>query len=251
MAMSSSVSHPLYKKPPILEAVIALHFSTTLDFKEITTFANRRRAEFPFSEDMVEMSAAFNPLANQSISTMKKLGRKLTSADGSDVVILLPTQFAVIQRAPYTDWDTLCVAARANWDVLYKIIRRKRLTHVSTRYINRIDIPLDINARVDLHKYFNIGLSLPSFAQSMELQAFHVISALLHPSGKYRYAVNFAATPPQLIDHMSFTLDIDLSTIDPPPEHQDKMWEFVGSLRRYKNDLFEACVTDETRELFQ
>jgi uncharacterized protein (TIGR04255 family) len=252
MATSPSVTRPPYNKPPIIEAVIALHFSTPMELKSIDAFALKSKTRFPHSEDMVEMSASFNPQANQSTSNIKKLGRKLSSLDGSRVIIILPLQFAVIQRAPYTEWDTLCGEAREHWNVLSKIIKHRALTHVSTRYINRVDIPVDTNGTVDLHKYFTVGLSLPPYAQSMALQAFHVNSSLLHPSGKYRYALQFTSiTPSPLIEHMSFTVDIDLATTELIPQSEDKLWEFVGSLRQYKNELFESCITPETRELFQ
>jgi uncharacterized protein (TIGR04255 family) len=251
MTTSPSVTQPPYKKPPILEAVIALHFSTPQELKTIDAFVHRLRTHFPRTEDMVQVSTMFNPQTQQIASNIQKLGRKLTSHDGSRVIIIMQHQFAVIQLAPYTDWDALRGEAREFWNVLAKIVKRRALSHVSTRYINRVDIPVDANGRVDLHKYFAVGLSLPPYVQSMALQTFHVTSSLLHPSGNYRYVLQFASMPSPLIDHMSFTIDIDLATTGLVPQNEDELWNFVGYLRQYKNDLFESCITPETRRLFQ
>jgi uncharacterized protein (TIGR04255 family) len=251
MTTPAGVPQPPYEKPPIIEAVIAMHFAVPLELKSIEAFALERQARFPHSEDMLEVSASFDTKANRTASTMKKIGRKLHSADDARVIVIMPAQMAVIQRAPYTDWDTLCGEARGHWKALTKIVKRRDLSRVSARYVNRIDIPVDMNGHVDLHKYFNIGLSLPPYAQAMALQMFHVNCSLLHTSGQYSYVLNIASTPSPLIDHMSFTIDVDIVTTGVVPQNEEKIWELIGSLRQPKNDLFEACITPETRKLFQ
>jgi uncharacterized protein (TIGR04255 family) len=242
----------VYKKPPIIEAVIALHFFSPVELKAIEVYAAKRKARFPRNEEVIQMNASFNPQTGQTASNVLKFGRKLVSADGSRTVIAQPPQFAVSQLAPYTDWDTLCRETRDEWNIFSKIIKRRDLSHVSTRYINRIDIPVGMGGRVDLHKYFTIGLSLPPHVQSMELQTFYVRSSLLDSSRKYRCELQLASSPsPPLIDHISFTIDIDIATTEPVPANEDKLWSFVGSLRQIKNELFESCITPETRRLFQ
>jgi uncharacterized protein (TIGR04255 family) len=251
--MSNPVINPQppYKKPPILEAVIAVHFSEPLELKWIDAFALKRKARFSRAEDMVEISATFHPQSAQSASNIKKIGRKLTDAGGSSVIIITATQMGIIQLAPYTDWDTLYREAREHWDLLAKIMKRRAVSHVSTRYVNRIDIPVGLNEQLDLHRYFNIGLSLPAYAQALNLNTFNISSELVHSSGNHKYVLQLAYVTSPLIDHMSFTLDIDISSVGLVPVNEDRMWELIGSLREYKNKLFEACITPETRKLFQ
>lgn len=240
-----------YKKPPIIEAVIAMHFSAPLEMKWIDAFARKRKARFSHSEDMLEMSASFDARTHQTASNMTKIGRKLASADNTSVIIIMPAQLAIIHLAPYTSWDMLYDEASEHWNVLSKIAKHKALSHVSTRYINRIDIPVNKNGRVDLHEYFNAGLSLPLYVQAMALQTFHVNCSLLHASEEYKYVLQLASTPSPLINHVSFTIDIDVMTTGSVPVHEDKMWSLISSLRKHKNDLFESCITPETRKLFQ
>ena len=251
MTAPAGIPQPAYKKPPIIEAVIAMHFSAPLEMKWIDAFARKRKARFSSSEDLIKMSALFNAQTHQTASNMKKIGRKLISVDNTSVIIIMPDQLAISHLAPYTDWDMLCGEAREHWNVLAKIAKHKALSHVSTRYINRIDIPVDINGSVDLHKYFNAGLSLPPYVQAMALQTFHVNCSLLHASEQYKYVLQFSSTPSPLIDHVSFTIDIDVATTGPMLVNEDKMWDLIGSLRKHKNDLFESCITPETKELFQ
>ncbi len=251
MTTPAGIPQPSYKKPPLIEAVIATHFSVPLELKWIEAFTRKRKTGFPNSEDLIEMSASFNAQTHQTASNMKKVGRKLTSVDNTNVITIRPDQLAISHLAPYTDWDRLYSEARDHWNVLAKIIKHKTLSCVSTRYINRIDIPVDKNGSVDIHKYFNAGLSLPPNAQTMALQEFQFNCSLLHASGQYKYILQFSSTPSPLIDHVSFIIDIDVATIGSVIVNEDTVWDLIGSLRKHKNDLFESCITPETRELFQ
>jgi uncharacterized protein (TIGR04255 family) len=238
-----------YKKPPIVEAVIAISFSTPLDLKTIDAFTRKRKKLFPRAEDMLEATVAINTQAAHS--DVKKIGCKLTSADGTHVIIITRTQMSTNHLAPYTNWETLYEEAHQHWDVLYNLMNRRNIGCVSARYINRIDIPVDASGKVDLHSYFNAGISLPTYAQVLALDKFHISCSLIHSSEPYRYLLQLMAVPSPLIDHMSFNIDIEVTTTGPVPESENKLWELVNSLRKYKNELFEACITSETRKLFR
>ena len=216
-----------------------MHFAVPLELKAIDAFATKRKAHFPRSEDIVEVSTSFDTQAKRTDLAMKKVGRKFYSSDGARAIVIMAAQFSVSQLAPYTDWDTLYGEAREHWNALAKIVKRRDLSHVSTRYINRIDIPVDMNERVDLHKYFCAGLSLPPYAQAMALQTFNVNCSLLDPSGLYKYVLQLGSAPSPLIDHMSFTIDIDVATTGILPQSEEKLWDLIYSLRKPKNDLFE------------
>jgi uncharacterized protein (TIGR04255 family) len=85
----------------------------------------------------------------------------------------------------------------------------------------------------------------------MALQGFHINCSLQNQTDEYISIINLAATPSPLIDHLSFTIDIDVMTTGSVPPNREKMWDLIGTLRKRKNDLFEACITPDTRELFQ
>ena len=153
-----------YNKPPIVEAVIALHFSTPLTMKEIETFARKSKKSFPVIEDVGQIM--FNVQAKQK-PTAQKTGHKLSNADRTRYIMIQPLQFGVIQHAPYAGWDAFYKEAHGHWQALKKIIKHKAVSRVSTRYINRIDIPAAVGTLIDLSKYFTIGLSLPQYTQTM------------------------------------------------------------------------------------
>jgi uncharacterized protein (TIGR04255 family) len=220
----------------------------SIDLKYMEAFARKKKGQFPHVEDVIQITTSFDTVSSKS--TRDPIGKKLTNKDSNKIIMILPKQFSMSQLAPYTDWDELYDTTRENWTSFKKIIKDKQISQVSTRYINRIDIPARANDGVDLHKYFNVGLSLPPYAQKLALQQFHVNCTLSHLDG-LKYQLQLLSVPPQLIDTMSFVVDIDLSTTEGVSPHEEKLWELIGSLRKYKNDLFESCITPETRRLFQ
>lgn len=239
-----------YNKPPIIEAVIAIHFAERLAVKEIEAYSHKLKKTFPFSEDIAVIETKFDVRAKKTVSNIQKLGYKLSNADRTRLVMIRPPQFGVIQQAPYSGWDTFYQEARTHWGVLTKIVGRKPISRVSTRYINRIDIPVGTAGVVDLQKYFNIGVSLPQYTQDMSLQTFTINCSLINSVEHYNSVLQVAAVPSQLIDHLSFTIDIDIATTCSVESHDDKLWKLIGTLRTPKNELFEACITPETRKLF-
>jgi uncharacterized protein (TIGR04255 family) len=241
-----------YKKPPIVEAVLALHFFEPVPVKAIETFAAKRKSKFPRSEDLIEMEFETN-LKDSYKNRSRKIGQKLYSVDGSRIIIFQGNQFALIHLAPYTDWDCLFAETRDHWETLTKIVKHKKIRHFSTRYVNRIDIPVSGNDgdAVTLEKFFKIGVLVPATAKSYRLENFSTRMTLVSPDGAYRFLIQFSDVPSPLIDHMSFTIDIDLITSGEHPLKEDEAWEFLRSLRQAKNDIFEACITDETRKLFE
>jgi uncharacterized protein (TIGR04255 family) len=238
-----------YNKPPILEAIIAVHFSTPLTMKEIETFARKFKKSFPFNEDMVKIDVS---VQTKQKTTTQKIGHRLSNTDRTKWLILQSLQFGVIQQAPYSGWDAFYKEAHEHWQALKKIIKHKAISRVSTRYINRIDIPAAAGTLIDLSKYFSVGLSLPQYAETMALQNFYLNCSLLHSNTQYTNILQFVTVPSPLIDHMSFTIDIDVvTTMNTVPQDDKGLWQLISSLRAYKDDLFEACITEETRKLFQ
>ncbi|MGH7782367.1 MAG: TIGR04255 family protein [Candidatus Binatia bacterium] len=251
MNRSADATRRPYKKPPIIEAVIAMHFAERVDQYSIDKFARGRKALFSFREDVIEVQASFDLQSQKQSSGLKKIGYKLSNSDHTRVIMITPNQMSVSHLAPYPGWDAFFKEARAHWKELVKVVKHQSLARVSTRYINRIDIPVGVNGRVELHKYLTAGLSLPQYGQSLALQNFGVNCVLLDPGNQYTHVLQLATVPSPLIDHLSVTIDIDVVTAAPLPTNDDDLWALINSLQTYKNNLFEACITQETRDLFK
>lgn len=63
--------------------------------------------------------------------------------------------------------------------------------------------------------------------------------------------LNQTSVPSAREGAVSIILDVDLFRTADPPQDEDAVWEYFETLHQGKNDIFEACITPSTRELFQ
>lgn len=71
------------------------------------------------------------------------------------------------------------------------------------------------------------------------------------PDIQCNLTINSGAVPSPLLDHGSFLLDIDIAMESNPPQKDADINELLERIRNKKNAVFEACITDRARELFQ
>jgi uncharacterized protein (TIGR04255 family) len=63
--------------------------------------------------------------------------------------------------------------------------------------------------------------------------------------------INETIIDPAVPGVVSVVLDIDIFCTDDIPDTEEDIWTFFELLRERKNNVFEACITDKARELFQ
>lgn len=241
-----------YKKPPIVEAIIALHLERTIDGKIMDRYAARQKAPFPGKA--VEWRAEIKAEAEKTPETRTiPSGVQLTSKDQNRIIIIKERQFAVIHLAPYHNWSALYDDTLEQWNKFTKVLKNASVKTVSTRFVNRIDIPVgDDEAPIPLNEYLNVGVSIPTHLDKMQLQNFHVHCSLNEFEKTYRCRLNVSSqNPSPLIDHISILLDIDVQSLKPLPIRTEALWLCVDELRAPKNRIFESCITNKTRELFR
>jgi uncharacterized protein (TIGR04255 family) len=56
-------------------------------------------------------------------------------------------------------------------------------------------------------------------------------------------------TPP-LVGFAALVLDIDVFRETNIPRRDEDLWALVNRIRTYKNNIFETCITDQSRALF-
>ncbi|HXT08511.1 MAG TPA: TIGR04255 family protein [Roseiarcus sp.] len=243
---------PPYARPPITEAVIAVHFASPLPMKWLETFAAKNKKIYPSIEELNSVSANFDIQTNKFASGAKRpIGRRMFSDDRSRAIMFFETQMSLCHLAPYARWGDLYADAQKAWASLRKIAKQIPVSFVSTRYINRIDIPSGSHLPLRLDEYFRLGVSLPADLEMFSLETFHVQFSASRPDKNCRCTVHFAASPDVLIDQRSFWLDIDCVSTGVSPISDAEMWERITALRQQKNEVFEACITPVTRRLFQ
>jgi len=63
--------------------------------------------------------------------------------------------------------------------------------------------------------------------------------------------INETIIAPVRRDSVSVVLDIDIFRIVDLPTDENDIWGYFEQLHIRKNEVFEACITDKARELFE
>jgi uncharacterized protein (TIGR04255 family) len=238
---------PNYKRPPIVEAVLEVRFGESpLDDKVMERLSKRFSERYPAPHQPsnnvgVELSGTMLRVTQQN------LGFKILSTDGGFTVSIGRNALGTSKNAPYGGWDEFIGEVRNNWSDWEKVVGWKEVSRIGVRYINRIDIPYSPTGITQLEDYFGFTVDVP---ESLGPLANFAINAEMPMTEKIKVVINHAATPSPLVQTNSFLLDLDLAIEQALPTSEKALWEAIEGLRSVKNTVFEACITDRTRELF-
>jgi len=238
---------PQYPRAPIVEAVIEFRLARPLAQQALEKAAHRLRGTYPFSEAETGMNVSFTSTGGIDTSPAWT-GVKLSSIDRTDVVMFRTVSFACSRLAPYTEWGEFRRRGEAAWQAFRRQADSIALSRLGVRYVNRIDVPSE-SGSVNVQDYLTIFPTVPAAGAKLLTQyAMQVASAI--GEDECNFVLNTGSVPSPLIGYSSFVLDLDVYRESNLPLKDDTLWEIVERMRRHKNRLFESCITDRARELF-
>jgi len=238
-----------YNRPPIVEAVIDLKFEGNLSDRELERLRDRFKARFPSIEEKKNIQIEVR--TDQIITNSFSAGFKMTAENAIDLILTNPDSFGSVRLAPYNKWESLLAAAKDNFDLFTKVVGRKKIVRIGVRYINRFDIP---NAKIEgrpLSEFIRVGISLPMEVSTVTGGFSFSVSGVEVSTGAKLIINGGVIIPPALLEHTSISLDIDVYWDADIPMRLEDMWVKTDVLRHAKNAVFEHCITDELRALFQ
>lgn len=238
-----------YRAPPITEAVIEIRYENPLDMALLEK-AHRRLAKcYDLEEQQALFTVQVDSLEKSSRYDEKQLGYKLFSNDGTDILTINFSSFVVTRLAPYVGWPDFISRAKRDWKEWKKIVGVPKIERVGVRYINRIDIQIEIGDSFELSDYLEIYPEYPDDGgQPMTSYGMQVLREL--GKDNCTLMINSGTSPSPLLDHMALLLDIDISREGDIPTNDKDLWEFIDRVRGYKNRAFEDAITEKSRELF-
>lgn len=244
-----------YANPPITEAVVDIKVAG----KAGVTLASMDpafaawKAIYPKQEPIYafEAAASFNVGKDgphsRADSRHAHVGEKFTSADGKYVLQARPNSFTLSRLHPYERWENLRDEARKLWQNYARYVQPDHATRVAVRYINKILLPVE---RAELSEYFH---TYPSIANSPgePMERYFVQMVSMYPSLGFKSIINQAGSMDDGGTSVSVILDIDLYKEAKVSAAEADLWEVLEGLHAKENKIFEACITDKTRELFK
>lgn len=237
-----------YLKAPITEAIIDIQFAEAMSQEICDKVKAKLIDQYPVVDDWVEGSFFVDVRKNAAQFQETVRGFRLSSLDQAWIAIIANSRFSTSRLAPYLGWEVFRDRAVNNWDVFKSVAGYLRIKRIGVRYINRIDIPSEPDTPIHLSDYLNLYLQVPQPPfPPVNQQTAQAIFTFKNCT----VVVNSATVPSPLLFHASIALDLDYGRDKDVPQNDDAMWAYIEKIRELKNLLFEACVTDHARELFQ
>jgi uncharacterized protein (TIGR04255 family) len=237
-----------YSRAPIREAIldIKVELPDRFPLDKLRKCQRQVAKDYPECASLQEHHGRIEmgQKATASVSSAPS-GYVFKSADEKQLFQAQFSGFTFNRLAPYPGWESFFGEAKRLWDVYRGTTRPRRYTRVGMRFINQINLPLPVD---DLKTYFRTTPEVaPELPQTMTEYFFRVVLPLEDIRGYV--IISQTTAPPPDEKHVSIILDIDVIRPDDIPG--EELLPFVQTLRAKKNQVFEWCITDRTRELIR
>jgi uncharacterized protein (TIGR04255 family) len=246
-----------YNKAPITEAIIDIQVKTvdTVALSELAKLQDREGGAYPKKNPILLASVTFGDHENdqgefKTQTSREERGWAFIGADKPYIWQARRDGFSLARLAPYEKWGPFQTEAQRLWTLTRETLQPTELTRVAVRYINRLELPLPIKEFKDyLRTVPEVSSDLPQALANFFLQ----VQIPLEDIGGMA-TVSQTILPPTTPDAgfttLSLLLDIDVFRMGAPSD-DDSLWALFEKLRRSKNNVFEGCITDQTRELIR
>lgn len=243
-----------YKNAPIVEAVFDVRTISPEDFdcKKFESFHEKIKKEFPIKEISLYYKSSIKIKQKKapecSLGESGSDGFLFKSADGKKIIQFKTGGFTFSKLKPYDNWENFRDEAKKYLKEYYNIVQPIKITRVSLRYINRLDIPLSVKNFKDYLK------TIPVIAPDVPQDLTDFFMRLVIPEATKTSNI---AIITETIDKTSkltgnilpLIFDIDvLRKVNLKPDNPeiDKIFE---TLRDYKNNIFNNSVTEKMKKL--
>jgi uncharacterized protein (TIGR04255 family) len=240
-----------YLYPPVTEAVIEVKVSHEITIEDIEKVASQLCKSYPqkviFNDLGIHITP--QPSGGENVAVNSKPNRyQLSSDDQIDKVIVSQNALAIARLAPYLGWDALHKQFITAWKSWKKVAKTKPIARIGVRYINRIDIPLKDEKKIELEDYLNFYPKVPELSSLPMVE--YLVQVTQPINNLWSATITSTVLPSPLINNISLLLDIDLFRTEIIPLKDEDLWLAINDAREIKNSVFESCITRKTKEFF-
>lgn len=242
-------SYNHYDKAPIVEAILdaSIQRATPIQMDELAEVLIDKE-KYPQRVELMTASGQMTLGRTVSASaTTQQVGYQFISANKKLVLHCKVDGLAVSRLAPYTSWDDVYAEYARHWNRYLEIVKPDQVTGLSVRYVNRFDLP---GNRVELSDYFR---TYPTVSEDIKydlsgfLNQLHIPMPDIHGQA----IITQARVPPPDESVISVLLDITVSSVIQLPTENFSLESKMNILRSRKNELFEACMKSQARDLIR
>ncbi len=242
-----------YTKAPITEAILDLKVTFPEEFPA-DRFADihpRISDRFPTKEPIYTGVGAFvfEPGSPIKVDTKQQhTGYLFRSSDNLRLFQATLTGFTFNRLAPYDSWEEFSSDAKYLWEIYKEIYKPPHVVRAAIRYINQIDIPT--KGLLDLKDYLRTLPEVSTDFSQKTLNSFFMQLQIPQEDLNCILVINETLAPQPNPAIIRIILDFDIFRQQVWQSDDEDIWHFLGELRHRKNQIFEASITEKTKELF-
>lgn len=239
-----------YKRAPITEAVVEIRYASPVaEVREKKAFKyfNNLYSDFksiPHRNIELEIRPEGDPITH----TTEVVSNQFSSDDMTQRLHVTPNSFLVSQLAPYEGWEKFNKRIIRDWEIWRKYAGFQDIKRVGMRYINRIDMPIT----GPIPKYEDYITVYPTLPKILDSCSYHAVNVRVNLDD-IRSVLNLksALVESPLPEYVAIVVDLDISRVFDEPVSDNDLYSYINEARSKKNTIFEACITDKARELFE
>ncbi|KPL05716.1 hypothetical protein AMJ85_11035 [candidate division BRC1 bacterium SM23_51] len=239
-----------YADPPIVEAVCEFRLTpaTKWDLTIPGLIYAKVKEDFPNKEQRPIQEVEFTQSQEGTQQQIRASELALFLAENRETFIQVgPRLLAVNRLKPYHSWARFKPSIEKAFGALTDTVDVEGLQRIGLLYINRIEIP---GSPVDLDKYFEfrpfLGDNLPQ-----DMANFFLGCRLPFRDGKELCRVELISAVPENPNSVAILLRLDYHFAHPNVVRPDGALEWVEAAHSQVEEIFEGCITDRLREIFQ
>lgn len=241
-----------YANPPIIEAVCDFWISPEDSNWDLTIpglIYEKVREKFPNREQRVVQDVSISQTSPQGLRQEVRTSERIHFlTEHKNIFLQVGTNLLAINcLKPYPTWDEFKPNIEYAYKVLASVFDIKSFQRIGLRYINKIEIP---GKPIGLDKYFefrpNMGQHLPQNIADI------IVGCLLSlHDGRDTCRVQLTNAVPENPENLGFLLDLDYTLAKPQEISKDHALKWVEDAHQQVENIFEGCITDRLREIFQ
>jgi len=248
-----AMSFPFLPRAPIIEGLINIQVKPRpgLTLQDLSKFGERLKASYPTTKELRDVQAQLmlgpNHASSQSVAATH-VGFRYERQTPPFVVHARLNELLVSRLRPYETWEKLQAEAQTVWSEYRTICQPEVITRVATRYINRVELPIE---GLNFDDYLTAPPLIPK-ALTQKFEGFLTKIVVPHAESGAHIAMS------QMLDDadpktgkVPVLIDIDVYKEVEFPVDSPEAWELLGKMRDLKNHAFFDSLTSKALELFR
>lgn len=236
-----------YEHAPITEAMLEIGVGLEEGF-ELAALATAFDSNPDFTRQALQVGfrATFTSGNAAGASAIQEPhGFGFVSKDGRRFAQATLNSFSFSWLAPYSDWGEFQQQAKGLWEAYRVAASPTSIQRMSLRYINRLELP-----ERNLNRYLRLPLLVPDVGPLAQADAMVAQIRVPWPDDGATLAVT-EAVPTLEGEKATVILDIAIFREGEAQGTDEDLWKAVDRFHEIKNEVFEALITDDLRELIR